>query len=252
MTKIKWVTVKDTELLSASNEVSVEETGLKKDFEVKVIDQNNNKIWQYKDVKGGMHKVIITMKFDWETDFFSETSSDNVIYYLKDSNNWKIDENQGIRVKPGKSGEFQKAIKSAHKKLLKKKFHEKFGELKKGIEATDLLYIIGDDNTEGENINVIISSKNEDPTNTIHFNWDKVELVIQLGLKKQIDFDTAVNVIYEEFEKEKSKLTTGWIIFFVILAIAVILIIAFWKEIWRWIKGERKQEKKVREQIDIF
>jgi hypothetical protein len=29
-------------------------------------------------------------------------------------------------------------------------------------------------------------------------------------------------------------------------------LVFFWKKIWNWIKRETKQEKKIREQLDIF
>jgi hypothetical protein len=65
------------------------------------------------------------------------------------------------------------------------------------------------------------------------------------------DSDEFISIKWPEKAK-KFQLTTGWFIFFVILAAALILIIVFWKKIWKWIKGERKQEKKVKEQLDIF
>jgi membrane-anchored protein YejM (alkaline phosphatase superfamily) len=53
-------------------------------------------------------------------------------------------------------------------------------------------------------------------------------------------------------DEKKSPWATGWKIFSVVLFVVLILIIIFWKKIWKWFKGEREQERKVREQLDIF
>jgi len=137
--------------------------------------------------------------------------------------------------------------------LLKRRFPDKIGKSKEEgeIAETDLQYVIGD-NVEGGKINVIIYGKNTDAPNDIHFNWDEVKVEPKFWLTKQVDFDSVISTNYQEPEN-KSKLTKGWIVFFVIFFGTIIVLgIIFHKKIWRWIKGEREQEKKVREQIDIF
>lgn len=53
-------------------------------------------------------------------------------------------------------------------------------------------------------------------------------------------------------KKDEKFWTTKKIIAAVVIVIIVSLITYFREKIWRWWKGETKQEKKVREQLDIF
>lgn len=254
MKKIKWVTLKDTGLSSAANDVSL--TGdFVPSFEIKVM-KNDKEVREFRDAKGNEDQVtiVITMKFRWEGANYLENDSNNVIYYLKKSDNWQInDEKQQVTIKPGKEAEFQEAKKEAHKKLLKKSFSEKIGKSKEEgeINQTEFQYVIGD-NVEGGKINVILYGKNTSAPNDIHIPWDKVKIEPKFFLTKEVDFDSVISTSCQE-DGNKSKWTKGWIAFFVIFFGTIIVLgILFRKKIWRWIKGEREQEKKVREQIDIF
>ena len=114
-------------------------------------------------------------------------------------------------------------------------------------ESSDMKYIIIDDGMKGYKVKIYNGDDNDDKV----FPWEKIEIEPQYWVNKQVSFDNMFNVKYSE-EKEKSRWTKGWVAFFVIIGMVVILGIIFRKKIWRWVKGEREQEKKIREQIDIF
>ena len=254
MKKIKWVTLKDTTLSSAANDVTLSGSPVY-ELEVKVM-KNDKEVREFRDAKGSEDQVtiVITMKFHWKPANYSENSSNDVIYHLKKSDNWQInDENQKVTTKPGKEAELQEAKKEAHKKLLKRYFPERIGKSKEEgeIDGTEFQYVIGD-NVEGGKINVILYGKKTDAPNYIHIPWDKVKIEPKFFLTKEVDFDSVISTSFQE-DGNKSKWTKGWIAFFVIFFGTIIILgIVFRKKIWRWIKGEREQEKKVREQIDIF
>lgn len=249
MKKIRWSTFSSTEVENSSNRIVINGDIEEPQLKVIIIDKENNEVKRYMDIKMDQHKVLIIPKFQWKITSYEETDSDNIEYAIKRADDcWEIDgKEEKLIVKPGKKAEFEKTKKEMHKKLLAEKF-DKWIDFKGTIEGTGIKYRILPD----VNGNYSVKIYQGDSSRDREFEWEKVEIEPNYWQNKMIDFSNAVNVVYQEEEAKKSQLTTPWIIFFVILAAVVILIIVFWKKIWKWIKGEREQEKKVREQLDIF
>jgi hypothetical protein len=53
-----------------------------------VVDRKGKKIKRYLDVKGGEHKVLITMKFQWGVVKYEDTSPDGVEYIFKKADDY--------------------------------------------------------------------------------------------------------------------------------------------------------------------
>jgi len=71
-----------------------------------------------------------------------------------------------------------------------------------------------------------------------------------------IPFTLEDTIYYQNIKNPQPGSGTFWtggkIFLITVISAVILLLIIFWKKIWRWIKGESSQEKKVREQIDIF
>jgi hypothetical protein len=61
--KFHWCKLSDTDVDSASNQIKVEGEKANKNIEVKVVDENNNEVKRYQDVRVDKHKVLIIMNF---------------------------------------------------------------------------------------------------------------------------------------------------------------------------------------------
>ena len=249
MRKIYWSTLSDTEVETDGNHIKIKGDPEEK-LEVSVIDNNGDKVKRFLDVKPGEQKVLITMKFQWEiSDNYKDTDTENIEYIIKKNDDcWKIDKDKrGIIVK--NRTKYEEAVKEMHKKLLEEEFKDEVGNnSKKEAEGIDMKYTILKDGRNGYKVKIYKDDTNDD----WEFPWERVKIEPSYyGLTKGLGFNDLHEVKYQEEEK-KSPWTTGWIIFFVILGVVLVLMIAFWKKIWRWIKGEREQEKKVKEQLDIF
>ena len=249
MRKIYWSTLSDTEVETDGNHVKIKGNPKKK-LEVSVIDNNGDKVKRFLDVKPSEQKVLITMKFQWEiSDNYKDTDTENIEYIIKKNDDcWKIDKDKrGIIVK--NRTEYEKAVKETHKKLLEEEFKDEVGNnSKKEAEGIDMKYTILKDGRGGYKVKIY----KDDTSDDWEFPWERVKIEPSYyGLTKGLGYNDLHDVKYQEEEK-KSPWTTGWIIFFVILGAVLLLMIVFWKKIWKWIKGEREQEKKVKEQLDIF
>lgn len=250
MKKIHWFTFNATEVDDSSNRAKLSGS-YKPVLEVSIVDKNGHEIKRNADVLMNEHKVLITMKFQWEISNYVDTSLNNIEYFIKKTDDcWEVDkENKDIiTIKPGKKAEFEEALKEIHKNLFEGEFEDKINVEKHELKGgTDMKYIILKDRREGYKVSIYRGDENDNRV----FPWEQVEIEPKFFQNKEVGFDNIATVKYQEEEK-KSQWTNGWIALFVILSIIIILGIAFRKKLWRWIKGEREQEKKVREQIDIF
>ena len=251
MRRIYWSTLSDTQAETDGNHIIIKgEVETKSRLEVSVVDEKDDTVRRFIDVKPGEQKVLITMKFRWEIgDNYQDTNTENIEYIIKKNDDcWKINKDErGIIVKKG--AEYEKARKEMHKKLLEGKFADKIkGNNKHEAEGVDMKYTILEDGNGGYKVKIYHSDTGHD----WEFPWEKVKIEpVYYGLTKELGFNDLHDVKYQE-EEQKSPWTMGWIIFFVILGVVLLLMVVFWKKIWKWIKGEREQEKKVREQLDIF
>ncbi|WNE40964.1 MAG: hypothetical protein mread185_000421 [Mycoplasmataceae bacterium] len=244
--KIHWGKFVDAEEIS-DNEIKISGEKTKKML-VKVVDEKDNEIKRYQDIKVDKHKILISMNFQWGVTDFQETNGDEIEYFMKKKDDyWKIDEgNQFLTVI--KKDEFKKIWKEMHWKLLQHKFNDKVEKII-AIDGTDMKYRIPD-NEGSDGFGVIIYFKDGTKKNRF-FSWDKVKIESDYYQNKKSNSTNAIPIIYQKGLK-KSPLTKGWFVFFTIMILAIVGLIFFWKEIWLWIKGESKQEKKIREQLDIF
>jgi hypothetical protein len=108
-------------------------------------------------------------------------------------------------------------------------------------------YLILEDGSGGYKVKINKDGELEDK----EFPWTQVKIEPKYWHNKGVGFDEHINVEYQTEEKE-SPWTAGRITFLVVLSVVLILMVVFWKKIWTWIRGEREQEKKVKEQLDIF
>lgn len=249
MKKKNWATFSATEVDKDSNRVKLEGDP-SKILEVTVVDENGSAVKRHTDVLRNEHKILMTMKFQWGTTNYQDTSSNNIEYFIKKADDcWEVNKDKDtLTVKAGKKAKFEEAKSEIHKHLFEKEFSDEVGsERKEAAGVTDIKYVILRDGKGGYKVNIYQGDKDD----VREFPWEQVEIVPQFYQNKQVDFDNIFTIKYQE-ENEKSQLTAGWIIFFVTLLVIITFGIIFRKKLWRWIKGERKQEKKVREQIDIF
>ena len=162
------------------------------------------------------------------------------------SDDWDIT-NGAVKIKNGKQSQFDKAVKEVHKKLVKEVKPEIFGFDKKKEHSNDVEYNITDTNGKWH-INVY--KKGDTNLSAKIFSEDQIIIKPEYYQTKKITYPEG-----GEAAEEKPKgpqLSAGWTIFLIILLGVLILVAVFWKKIWKWIRGERAQEKKVKEQLDIF
>ena len=245
--KIHWGKLTDTDLESDCNQIKV--TGEKSDkrLKVKVMDENGNEVKKYRNIKTDTNKISIIMEFQWEIIDYQSSNEDNIEYIMKrGDDSWKVlGEERNIIVL--KANKFNKVWKEMHGNLLKKKFTNLL-DLRVEIDDTDMEYRISDD--EENNFQINIFRKGENGSRT--FSWQKLQIAPKYFLNAEISPANIVKVKYREINETPSQ-TKIWIISFItVLILAVVSLVCFWKKIWNWIKGESKQEKKIREQLDIF
>lgn len=246
--KIHWGKLTDTDLESDYNRIKI--TGEKKDrrIKVKVIDESGNEIKRYQDIKVDKHKISIIMEFQWAVIDYQDASEDNIEYVMKrGDDSWKISEEERI-ITVLKRDNFAKVWKEMHGDLLKRKFANLL-DLRVGISGTDMEYRISDSEENKGNCQVSIFRKGGN--NNRSFSWQKLEIEPKYYLNTEIGATNVIKVKYQEINKVSPQ-TKLWIIFFIIVSLIIIGLIFFWKKIWNWIRGETKQEKKIREQLDIF
>lgn len=251
MKKIRWSTLSNTDEETAANRVTIRGEP-KPDLKVSVVEKKNGetiKINRFIDINLDQHEILIAPSFQWEVTDFEATNSNNIEYTIKRADNcWEADQKEGkLIIKPGKKDEFKQARKEMHKNLLEKEFGDKIDlSTRTDAEGADIKYIIMKDGA-GYKVRIYWADKNNDK----EFPWEQVNIEPNYWQNQAVDFDNLFNVEYQEEEKN-SQWTTSWIVFFVVLTVIMVLIVVFWKKIWKWIKGEREQEKKVKEQLDIF
>lgn len=88
--------------------------------------------------------------------------------------------------------------------------------------------------------------------NPINIKDSNITLDFRYFLVDEYKLSDVYNPIWPSPKKDEKFWTTKKIIAASLLVIIVSIIIYFRKKVWRWIKGESKQEEKVREQLDIF
>ncbi|KLL02292.1 MAG: hypothetical protein MRERV_89c004 [Mycoplasmataceae bacterium RV_VA103A] len=144
--------------------------------------------------------------------------------------------------------EYERKTKEAHKKLLKEKKPELFNRNEKqGHRSSNIEFNITEENGK---MQLTFYKKGETGLTPRVFSEDRIDI--------QPEYYETIKITHaeggEKIEEKTDKLqpTTGWIIFFFLLVVALLLVAVFWKKIWKWIRGEREQEKKVKEQLDIF
>jgi hypothetical protein len=235
---------------TAENKINFNtDPGNNKKWDVKVFDRNGNQVKEYDYIQPD-GKVVITLKFQWESKF-SEVSERDIEYLLERTDYWEpINNGEKPKVKAGKKPEFNKLVKEAHKKLLKDHFKNELFSVDKKEPLPDSESV--DFNiTEDKGIITVNLYRRGDTSGTPRsFREDQIHINPIYYSTKEASYEEASEI--DEEDEEKSQLTTGWKVFFVVLAIAAMLIVIFWKKIWKWFKGEREQERKVREQLDIF
>ncbi|WNE40099.1 MAG: hypothetical protein GBAus27B_000166 [Mycoplasmataceae bacterium] len=246
--KIHWGKLTDTDLESDYNQIKVIGEKSDRKLKVKIIDENGNEIKRYQDIKVDKHKISIVMKFQWEVTDYQNASEDNVEYVMKrGDDSWKISEKERV-ITVIKKNEFDKVWKEMHGDLLKKKFADLL-DLRVKVDDTDIEYRISDSEENKGNFQVAIYRQGG--SNNRSFAWQKIEIEPKYHLNTEISATDLIKIKYQEI-KEVPRQTKIWIIFFIIVSLIIIGLIFFWKKIWNWIRGETKQEKKIREQLDIF
>jgi hypothetical protein len=112
-----------------------------------------------------------------------------------------------------------------HKKLLEEHFKEYLGsDDKKNVEgAEDMKYSILSDQKGNYKVRIYHNDSSDDR----EFAWEKVKIEPNYGQNKIFDSDNAFSVVYQEEETEKLPLSTGWIIFLVVLTVVVVLMVVF-------------------------
>jgi hypothetical protein len=184
-----------------SNRVKLEGSP-EKILEVTVVDTNGNEIKRHTDVVRSEHKILITMRFQWETTKYYDTSPTNIEYFIKKADNcWEVNKNKDtITVKPGKKDEFEKVKKEMHKDLFEKEFGDKIDIEKQEVATnTDMKYIILKNGRGGYKVHVYKGDEN-DPR---EFVWEQVEIKPQFYQNKQVDFDNVFTIEYQENNKSQ-------------------------------------------------
>ncbi|CFW93452.1 protein of unknown function [endosymbiont DhMRE of Dentiscutata heterogama] len=215
----------------------------KSNLELKILDNNDKEVKEYDYILPTDSKVVIILKFQWEK-AFEKVEDSEIKYLLPKSNAWEIN-NGAIQIKNGSL--FNQEIKKIHKKLLKENQPFSIDEKKSLPDSDNILYNITE--TEGK-IQLNFYKKGATATSSKVLLENQIKIEPKYYVTSEITFSEGGDLTEEK--NSKPKLTTGWIIFITILAAALLSIIIFRKKILKWIRGERAQEKKVKEQLDIF
>ena len=187
----------------------------------------------FKDVSiaGNKFEIILKVKGEGQS-FYRGDDKDDITYYLDES-------------AKNSRAELKKAWKEADAYFFKQKKPGLIGEPQKYNDCEEIKWTL---RGEPNNFSVEIRS-NKENEKTREVPNEKVEIRVEFILADKVNLMDIVG----DFPPSRQS-TWGWGKISLIsgLAVALILVIIFQKKIWRWIKGESKQEKKVREQIDIF
>lgn len=183
-------------------------------------DDNDNKV-----------KITLEVRGDGQ-ESFSKDEQNYIKYYLKSS------------AKKSRA-ERDKALNEAHSRFLKKKKPDLIEKKQEYYFSKEIELIL-----KGEPNNFLVELR---PNNVAGSMKNIKNENIRVKVKFYLTDEITPEEIMNDFDSSpSSKWGWGKITLVVILSVILLLIIIFWKKIWRWIKGESKQEKKVREQIDIF
>lgn len=178
-------------------------------------------------------KIFLRFGLRKDSDLYQITSKDEINYYFINPNVAKD------------SPEFKQAKLQAELKYL-----EDNDLIKQDFTHGDIIYSLEIIDGKPE---LVLKDKNNLTGESKRIKDEQIEINFDFWEIVKTNLENEWSYTGPEKPEEKSPFWTTTKIIIVITALVIgVLIWAFRKKILRWIKGETKQEKKVREQIDIF
>lgn len=228
--KNEWMEIRDGR--GSKSRIVIKE-GIKegeKNPKIKIINHEKIGISRFDELKDDPNnEAIITLEFVSNRELNEENKEKDVAEY------WFT------RLKPKDEAERESFEKEAHIAYLTDK-----GFLNTPKEFGDMTWELK--GFDGK-INLEIKQTGNSNSSIIKINHEKIKvefdffLISKVNIKEVTEYDTITKDPYWTRTK---------IVIFSLAAIIVLLVIYFRKKIWKWIKGETKQEKKVENQLDIF